>query len=78
MRIQPNMVQKGKKFKVAPEFEPIVVFGAKGSFDGATWEGIVYPSGTFKYETVLGAEKTVLCFDVSFYAARERLLKTIE
>jgi hypothetical protein len=61
---------------VTDEDEPIFVLGAGQGFnDGAPWSAKVYPSGTYKYVTVMGAEKTVKCFTLSAEDALRRALE---
>ena len=43
-----------------------------GLWDGASWSGVVYPMGTYRYTTVLGAEKTVPRFTTSATEALRR------
>lgn len=45
--------------------EPVAITGLGDLIDGASWEGWLYPAGTHRYETVLGAVKTVALFAAS-------------
>ncbi len=52
-----------RRVKYLTNDEPVFVYGAGyGYIDGQRWEGPVYPAGTYSYETVMGATKTVKKF----------------
>jgi len=46
--------------------EPVFVLGGgKGLIDGADWDATVYPAGAYTYITLVGSEKTVMCYALS-------------
>ncbi len=68
-------VTKTRYLRIANEYEPIFVLGAGSGFtDGAGWKATVYPAGTYRYSTVMGAGKTVKCFALSPEGALDHLV----
>lgn len=53
--------------------EPIYVIGGQDKVDGDTWAGYLYPCGTYQYQTVSGAAKTVRKFAVTIDGALQEL-----
>lgn len=73
MEAQKTYETRATSESVAPSGEPVFVIGAgAGLSDGEMWSGIAYPAGTYNYNTVLGAGKTVKCFATTPEAAADR------
>ena len=53
--------------------EPIAVSGLDKLVDGDRWEGVLYPTGIYRYTTVMGAEKSVRSFTASPEKALEQM-----
>jgi len=71
-----QFVTKTKYVSAADDYEPVfVIGGGRGFTDGAGWRAIVYPAGTYKYTTVMGAGKTVKCFALTPDDALDNMLK---
>jgi len=71
-----QFVTKTKYVSVANDYEPIFVIGAGSGFtDGAGWKATVYPAGTYKYTSVMGAGKTVKCFALSPEDALDNMIE---
>lgn len=76
MNLNRQFVTKTKYVSVAEDYEPVFVINAGKNFtDGAGWKAVVYPAGTYKYTTVMGAGKTVKAFALSPETALDNMLK---
>jgi len=75
MNSNRRFVTKTKYISAAADYEPVfVIGGGRGFTDGAGWKATVYPAGTYKYTTVMGAGKTVKCYALTPEDALDNLL----
>lgn len=66
---------KTKYVSAAADYEPVFVLGAGSGFtDGAKWTATVFPAGTYRYTTVMGAGKTIKCYALTAGEALENML----